>query len=384
MKKLDRRLIFGLIALAVIIGLTLFIAPRSNRITSGSTFSRSPDGYGAWYAYMQRQGTPVERWRKPTREINQISGTGNTMIQVDSSGLGIANPDLKWVDRGNTWIILGGRSLAATEAGFSTQHQSDRGLVKIETSRRLTSDKESKRLLGDRFGSIVWEELQGKGRIIHAATPFLAANAYQDEPGNYPFLAQLATGKKIWIDEYLHGYRDETAKTESQQTWLGYLIGTPLSVVFLQTIVLSIVLIWAKNRRFGQAQPIDSPRVNDSEAYTQALAGVLYKAGRSEFVIDVIGREEQLRIQRSLGLGGVLVDREVLINAWVQQTGRPAAELAQLFPEKQRLSEQELLKWLAQVKAIEILIQSRLTAEFRAETLSLLHQDQSQPSECSV
>jgi len=352
-KKLDRRLIFGLIAIAVIITLTLFIAPRSNRITSGSTFSRSPDGYGAWYAYMQRKGTPVERWRKNPNAIDQIAGVGNTMIQVDPSGIGIANPDAKWIDRGNTWIILGISNLAATEAGFSTQHQSDQGLIKIETSRRVTSNKGAKRILGDRFGSIVWEAKQGKGRIIYAVTPFLAANAYQDQPGNFPFLAQLATGRKIWIDEYLHGYRDATAKTESTQTWGDYLIRTPLFVVLLQAIVIALVLIWAKNRRFGQAKLIENPRVNDSEAYTQALAGVLYKAGRSEFVVDVVGREEQLQIQRSLGVGGGLVDRDALINAWVQQTERPAAELARLFPDKQRLSEQELMKWLAQVREIK-------------------------------
>ncbi|MBW4443180.1 MAG: DUF4350 domain-containing protein [Plectolyngbya sp. WJT66-NPBG17] len=353
MKKLDRRLVFGLIAISVVIALTLFIAPRSNRITSGSTFSRSPDGYGAWYAYMQQQGTPIERWRKSPNEIDQISGTGNTMIQVDTSGVGAAYPDEDWIKRGNTWIVLGKSNFAATEAGFLTRHQSDRGSVKIETSRRLEMDKGVKQILGDRFGSIIWEERKGKGRIVYAVTPFLAANAYQDEPGNFAFLAQLATGKKIWIDEYLHGYRDETAKTESTQTWADYLIRTPLSVGLLQAIVISLILIWAKNRRFGQPKPLESPRVNDSEAYTQALAGVLYKAGRSEFVVDVVGREEQLRIQRSLGVGGTLLDREALINAWVQQTGRPAAELAQLFPEKQRLSEQELIKWLAQVKEIK-------------------------------
>ncbi len=352
MKKLDRRLGFGLIAIAVIIALTLLIAPRSNRITSGSTFSRSPDGYGAWYAYMQRQGTPVERWRKSPNQIDQISGAGNTMIQVDTSGLGAA-PAEEWIKRGNTWIVLEKSDFAVTEAGFSTEHQSDQGLVKIETARRLRNDDSVKQLLGDRFGSIVWEVKQGKGRIIFAVTPFLGANAYQSEPGNFPFLAQLATGKKVWIDEYLHGYREENAKTESTQTWIEYLIGTPLAVVLLQAIVVAIVLIWAKNRRFGQAKPLETPRVNDSEAYTQALAGVLYKAGRSEFVVDVVGREEQLQIQRSLGVGGVLLDREALISAWVQQTGRPAAELAQLFPEKQRLSEPELIKWLAQVKEIK-------------------------------
>lgn len=348
-KKLDRRLVFGLIALAVIIVLTLFIAPRSNRITSGSTFSRSPDGYGAWYAYMQRQGISIERWRK--RSVDEISGTGNTMIQVDPSGAGYV--ELEWVERGNTWIILGRPNLPVTQSGFSTQHKSDRGLVKIETSRRLKAGKGIKRVLGDRFGSIVWEEPQGKGRIIFASTPFLAANAYQDEPGNFALLAQLAAGKKIWIDEYLHGYRDETAKEESTQTWVDYLLRTPIAVLLLQAIVISILLVWAKNRRFGQPQPLLTPRVNDSEAYTQALAGVLYKAGRSEFVIDAIGREEQLQIQRSLGIGGRLLDREALINAWVQQTGRPAAELAQLFPEKQRLNEQELLKWLTQVREIK-------------------------------
>ncbi|MGG6266844.1 DUF4350 domain-containing protein [Leptolyngbya sp. AN03gr2] len=349
MKKLDRRLVFGLIALAVIIALTLFIAPRSNRLTSGSTFSRSPDGYGAWYAYMKRQGPPVERWRKPSAD--EISGTGNTMIQVDPSGT--AYVELEWIERGNTWIILGRPNLPATQAGFSTEHKSDRGLVKVETSRRLKSDKGLKRLLGDRFGSIVWEERKGKGRIIYAATPFLAANAYQGEPGNFPFLAQLATGKRILIDEYLHGYRDETVKEENTQSWADYLLRTPLAVVLLQSIVLLIILIWAKNRRFGQPKPLLTPKVNDSEAYTQALAGVLYKAGRSEFVVNAIGREEQLQIQRSLGIGGKLVDRDALINAWVQQTGRPAAELAQLFPEKQRLSEQELIKWLVQVREIK-------------------------------
>lgn len=353
MKKLDRRLVFGLIAIAVIIALTLFIAPRSNRITSGSTFSRSPDGYGAWYAYLQRQGTPVERWRKSPNEIDQISGTGNTMIQVDTSDLGMAYPDEGWIKRGNTWIVLGESNLTVTEAEFSSEHQSDQGLVKIETARRLKSDSPVKRLLGDRFGSIVWEVKAGKGRIIFAVTPFLGANAYQSEPGNFPFLAQLATGKKIWIDEYLHGYREKNAKTERTQTWIEYLIGTPLSAILLQAIVVSLVLIWAKNRRFGQAKPIKTPRVNDSEAYTQALAGVLYKAGRSEFVVDIVGREEQLQIQRSLGVGGTLLDREALITAWVQQTGRPATELAQLFPEKQRLSEQELIKWLAQVREIK-------------------------------
>lgn len=352
-RKLDRRLVFGLIAVAAIVALTLFIAPRSNRLMSGSTFSRSPDGYGAWYAYMQRQGTPVQRWRKNLSEIDQLTGTGNTMIQIDPTAVRASQQE-KWVKRGNTWIIVG-RDLPATEAGFSTQHQSDRGLVKIETSRRLLKSGETE-LLGDRFGSIVWQVPSGKGRVIYIGTPFLAANAYQDEPGNFPFFAQLAIryGRKIWVDEYLHGYREQSEDSAARtRNWGEYLLGTPLAIVLLQTIVVLLVLIWAKNRRFGQPQLLESPRTNDSQAYTQALAGVLYKAGRSEFVVDVVGREEQLQIQRSLGIGGALLDREALISAWVEQTGRSASELEPLFPGKQRLNEQDLLKWLAKIREIK-------------------------------
>jgi hypothetical protein len=354
MKKLDRRWGFGLMAVAVLIVLTLFIAPRSNRLMSGSTFSRSPDGYGAWYAYMQRQGNPVQRWRKSTSEVDlAIAGTGNTMIQIDPTQ-SRAEDSEDWVKRGNTWIILG-RELPATEAGFSTKHPSDQGTVKIETSRRLLKS-DAREILGDRFGSIVWEVKKGKGRVIFVGTPFIAANAYQDEPGNFPFFAQLATryGQKVWVDEYLHGYQDKSEASGASQArnWSDYLMGTPLAVVLLQTIVVILVLIWAKNRRFGQPQPLESPKTNDSQAYTQALAGVLYKAGRSEFVVDVVGREERLQIQRSLGVGGALLDREALMSAWVEQTGRTASELEPLFS-NQRLSEPELRTWLAQVREIK-------------------------------
>lgn len=355
MIRIDRRWRFGLIIVAVIIGLTLLIAPRGNRLSSGSTFSRAPDGYGAWYAYMQRQGAPIDRWRKPSSDFAKISGTGTTVIQVEPTWGVLSDDKQAWIERGNTWILLGATA-PVTEAPFSTQQESDRGQVTIETARRQSILGNETRLLGDRFGAIVWEERRGKGRIVRAATPFLAANAYQEQPGNFAFLAKLArqNTKKIWVDEYLHGYKEaEVAKRETAQDWGDYLMKTPLSIVLAQTIVILLVLIWARNRRFGQAQPLETLNPNSSEAYTQALAGVLYKAGRSEFVVDVVGREEQLQIQRSLGIGGTLLDREALLNAWIEQTGRPAAELEQVLSKSKRLSETELQTWLTQINRIK-------------------------------
>ncbi len=351
-RKLDRKLVFGLIAIVAIVVLTLFVAPKSNRQLSGSTFSRSPDGYAAWYAHVQRQGVQIQPWKKPASEFTkQASGANQTFVQIDpllttrASGV-----DEDWIKRGNTWIILG-LDMPPTEAAFTTVQA---GGVKIETSRRLRLQNDLTPILSDRYGAIVGESLKGKGRIIYAVTPFLAANAYQNEPGNFSFLTKLATqnGDRIWVDEYLHGYKDQdVAQREAAQSWIGYLLDTPIVLILIQSAIVLLVLVWAKNRRFGQPAPLNQIIPDNSEAYIQALAGVLHKAGRSEFVLEVVGRETQLQIQRSLGLGSTLLDVDTIAQAWTKQTGRPAEELIRIFTPRQ-LSEADLLSWIRNVQAV--------------------------------
>ena len=91
--------------------------------------------------------------------------------------------------------------------------------------------------------------------------------------------------------------------------------------------------------------PLTNPKLDNSEAYIQALAGVLHKAGRSEFVLDGVGKHEQLQIQKALGLGSTMLELDAIVAAWVQQTGRPAAELEEVLKARsrtQRISEQDL------------------------------------------
>jgi hypothetical protein len=35
----------------------------------GSTYSRAPNGYGAWYASLQQQKITVKRWQRPLEEL---------------------------------------------------------------------------------------------------------------------------------------------------------------------------------------------------------------------------------------------------------------------------------------------------------------------------
>jgi hypothetical protein len=380
-----RRLwLLGAIAIVAIILLTLIAAPANNRLQIGSSYSRSPDGYGAWYAFMEQRGTSIQRWRKPFADLATLknSPTPKTLLRVKTAltPVTLNEAEQKWVQQGNTLVLLGVHQ-PVTEASFSTLHPTAMGNVKINTRRRAPDEKwdkqQKQQLLGDRFGAIIWQETMGKGQIIYATTPYLAANAFQDFSANYELLAQLVTQpgviegyggvvtpisqntnvqNSVWVDEYEHGYKDkDVIKRQKQSNPFSYLAKTPVFLAFVQGCIILVLAIWAGNRRFGKPITIPPPAVNNSEAYIKALAGVLQKAESSEFIVDVVGKEEQLQLQKALFLGQESLDTRALIDAWVQQTGRPAAELEQLLqmpPRKRRMRESELFQWLKQWQQI--------------------------------
>ncbi|WP_052128670.1 DUF4350 domain-containing protein [Neosynechococcus sphagnicola] len=388
MTKRQQYLLAGV--LVTLLLLTLLVAPQNSDRRRGSTYSRTPDGYGAWYEWMAERGTPLQRWRQPfqnfrapqlnTPALQSVSSeavtpdpipppTGNTLLRVYPrlEAPQISSEEALWVEKGNTLMILG-VSVPVQDAPFRTQQSSPVGPVLIETRRRLGKLQQLEPevtavLLGDRFGAVVWQQQVGRGSVIYAATPYLAANAYQDQLDNYEFLAALISdrGGERWVDEYLHGYKSETIRMAAhQKSWVHYLAQTPLFIVGVQGILLLLVLIWAQNRRFGLPRSLTSPKVDNSTAYIQALATVLQKALCSEFVVDQVGKAEQLQLQQQLGLGDTLLDAPTLVKAWSQQTGYPGTALEQVLrPPSHRLLDQDLLIWLGKWQTIREQTQQR-------------------------
>jgi hypothetical protein len=341
------------IAILAIILITFTTAPFQSDRHNGSTYNKNPDGYGAWYAYMSERGTPIARWQKSSQHFftDKRFAQKTTLVRVYGSNQSksIISQERDWLERGNTLILLG-ISAPVTEAPFATIHNYGSQQVKIETGRREI-ESEGK-LLADRFGGIVWEEKIGKGKVIYAVTSYLAANAYQDFPGNYEFLANLVTApsERFFIDEYLHGYKDPDAvEEEALSNILSYLAKTPLLPIVIQIAIVLIIAIMAGFRRFGKAIPVENPIGNNSETYIKALAGVLQKADTQDFVVDVISKEEQLQLQNRLGLGKTLLEPEILLSIWQQQQGKDGLDLERLLLKKfrqRRLHDRDLLKWM--------------------------------------
>ena len=366
MKLPRRRLLLLAISIGVIVLVTLVAAPSNNKINSGSTYGRAPNGYGAWYAYMVERGTPIQRWQKPFSKLENNSEITIpiTLLQIQprSQPSELSDQETTWVRAGNTLIVLGVFE-PVSRADFTTWQNSDAGKVKIDTRRRKKNSGQS--ILEDEFGAVVWQKDLGKGKVIYAITPHLAANAYQDYPSNYKFLAQLVSRQQqpIWVDEYLHGYKDaEVIQQEYEQSLWNYLAQTPLLPLSIQVIVILLVAIWQGLSRFGKPVPLSTPVVENSQAYIDALAKVLAKANCHEFVVEVIGREEQIQLQKTLGLGKIPTDHPSLIAAWQKQTSKSPQELQQLLqlPSKQnRLSHTQLRQWMAKWEQIRTITKQK-------------------------
>jgi hypothetical protein len=364
-----------LTAVAIVILIIVVNAPSSSERLKGSSYSVEPQGYGAWYQKMVDKGVSIERWRKPAEEIFNKYPNGTTLLQVNSElyPFTLGTAEQQWIERGNTLVVLGLKA-PANDIEFSQNLPSPQGQVKIETTRRFQVDEEKpssyfrlpkipENVVSDNMGAVVWKSSIGKGQVILATTPYLAANAYQDFPANYDLLTALATTdrQRIVVDEYLHGYRDAkdpNAKNAevTKKNLLTYFIDTPLLVAFVNLCLVLGILIWQQNRRFGAVVIPQLPQIDNSSAYIQALGGVLRQAQSSEFVVQNIGKAEQLKLQQQLGLGNKqLVDRQILVDAWQAQTKLPAADLPvilQLATGQQRLTEAELQQWLTQLQAM--------------------------------
>jgi Domain of unknown function (DUF4350) len=376
-------IVAGLLVLSLIV-----IAAATQSFPGGSTYGKASGDYSQWYTFMEHQGHPIRRWRKPYSQIKTLEGGAQTFIQI-ADVEALTTPSLQpsevldWVERGNTFIQLNWDG-QVTGAPFSSDLKSDQGSVRIETSRRYKlgsghsssnsarSIEEEPKLvdevaeLKDRFGSVIWSHARGKGRVIQSTYPWIAANVYAQQKENFRVLEALAARQNgtIWVDEWLHGHRDITpdpkaADRKEQSPW-AYLSRQPIAVVAGQGMVLLLLLFWGKNQRFGAMTRLTAPLRNNSEQYIQALADTLDANGHAEYVLAMLGQSFRQRLQSRLGMGGVgrgdtnLADGAIA-QQWAFVTGRSSQVLLELLEQthrEKRLSERALLAWVQNSEAI--------------------------------
>lgn len=360
--RAGRLWIWAILAAVVLVVLLAVSAPDQQ---AGSTYSRSNKGYRNWYDYMVEQGHLIKRWQKP---YSQLQGKNQTLIRITPS-LETAREQApswdgfpSWVEQGNTVILLTWDG-PVTAAPFSSDLTSDVGPVRIDTTRRKPLDSPYRSNLQDAYGNVVWSQSFGKGQMIFASYPWIGANIYADQGENYSFLEQLvAQTGTIWMDEWLHGYRDEQNQASEdrrnpENLWL-YFAQTPIAAMAAQLLLLTLAWIWGHNHRFGLPLQLLPESKDNSQQYIQSLAGTLNHANQHELVLTQLSQYLRQSLAQRLGLTSGL-DRQLppdkaLAAQWSMVSGRNEQELLELLQQlgQKTLTDRTLLDWVNKADAI--------------------------------
>ncbi|AIE75448.1 hypothetical protein D082_29200 [Synechocystis sp. PCC 6714] len=316
----------------------------------GSTYSNAPGGYGAWWQWMEQAGTPVQRWRKSGDKLQNLPGPA-TLLKIQpqaitnvapyDDGGNITQQEYEWVGRGNRLVYLG-RWAELTDAPFNQTVATNHGPVSIQ-GRRRSPQKEGK-ILADQYGILIWRQQQGEGEIIWVVPPFLGANAFQDNQANFALLQSLLKegNGSLWVDEYSHGYKDpQTLQEEGLASVWAYLQNTSLIVIFLQCLLVLVLLAIFGNRRFGRPQEPASLVNNNNQTYINALAQVLEKGDRPQFVVQQLLQAQSASLERRLAN----------LPTTNQSTATLLSKLSQ--PDQWPKNESDLQVWLKQWQQLQ-------------------------------
>jgi len=310
-----------LIALAVVY---LLPAPRQQDVSDGwqaSTFNPAPGGTKALYLALQNLDWPVERWRRPWRELadgstrdglliitRQPLATARTISQQEEQQL------LEWVDQGNHLLLLGefwetedGQRLlerigfeitdfyreaytfdrSAELLGFKRDKQSlqpvaglpaaaGRELVAAKSPPLPEMDKAYRPLWRLPSGDAVATRDWGRGSITVAMTSSLVDNEYISRADNLEFLLWvLQPGGRpvphVYFDETRHGFIIHYPVEELFQIPAVRMIGALIALGL-------IIFLISQRPRWGQTIPLRRQDNRSTREFVTSMAKLYRRA----------------------------------------------------------------------------------------------------------
>jgi hypothetical protein len=347
-----------------------------------SVYSEADDGLGEAAHVLRRLGwTPVAVTRpvQPSQQSGLLiltepprrglfGGDGDSVSEGDARAL------VRWVEQGNTLLLMSGKNTPVHQALGVIVNEGDRrnedsftavdlgaaggyteGIERLSVGSRATLRTHGGGLplwwLGDRAGAVLLR--RKRGRVLVVADPRLLTREglvrSDGEPrdDNVVFLANVAArearGGKVYFDEYHHGLHSGGGFW----SYLGYHgeRATPI-------LVLAVLAVagWTWAVRLGPAVPAPSPSGADAVDYASALARLYQRTGARRLLARTLVRGFLGTLTRHLRLRRNSVPAEILA-AWRLHDPGPSAQrletLLRGVGELRRgdVSERQLLTW---------------------------------------
>lgn len=239
--------------------------------------SPSPTGIKALYTYLGREAPEVNRWQSSSEDLPK--GTDQLLIMIEPFSIPTEEEVRgyeEFMDRGNTILLikedpdgLFGVESAYTDTFTTHVSDGDRSYQTGEATQTRILPGKDEVLLRDREGAIATRRDVGDGQLIISTNPQWFTNSAILKHDHVPVLLTLlrvadADDKKaILFDEYYHygasGLRDVLVYPQ----WM--------LIILLQGVILTILWLWLKGKRFGAIETVREESVRFSDERIRAL-----------------------------------------------------------------------------------------------------------------
>src|SRR6266404_3332944 len=327
------------------------LAPNRSSYNAGATGTRS------FYDLLNESGYKVTRWREPPEKLLGAGGEKvGTFVIIGRPTVSIEEEEAKslllWVERGGHLVIIDRRPdefllprsgdwTITTEfidyPGFgvdpANQQQMTDGVKAIRPAQPTPLTREVESVMPSRFYSaikffratkdeskaattskseaasasitspapvvhlsvgektLLLDYFHGSGRIVVLSDPFIVANDGINLHDNLQLALNLVTTKDglIAFDEFHQG------RGATHNAFVNYFSGTPVLAIGGQIVLLIILMLWTRGRRF--ARPLPLPRVDRRSTleFVASMAELQERAQAFDLAIEnIYGRTRRV------------------------------------------------------------------------------------------
>ncbi|WP_026567407.1 DUF4350 domain-containing protein [Bacillus sp. UNC41MFS5] len=350
------------IGLSILLSLFLVFSylsstPKPQYYPDYESESPAPNGVKAFYTYTKKENKG-KLWRHSPDLLS--SGLDQQLLIMVEPSISFEKEEIKayinYMKAGNTILLLQTNpqgmfdiKTTATNSSESLRVNTQDGTsfrAQVNTNLRLQSRKGDRVLLSDQDGPIAVKRSIGKGQLIVGITPEWMTNGNLLKKDHLPLLLYLFNQEKsdsLLFDEYIHGEENASSVWNVYPMWF--------LVLVIQMILLLILWLWAKGKRFG---PIFVPReesVRFSDEGLKALAAWYLRGKRYHDSISIQADFVKMLLQERWQIPYHREWQELMSNIEKKWTRLPASEIHSFILglvhilEKKTITKQEYLLW---------------------------------------
>lgn len=152
--------------------------------------------------------------------------------------------------------------------------------------------------VADELGALLVDYPHGAGRIIILSDPYMVANGGLQLRDNLRLAINAITssGGLIAFDEYHQG------RGITRNAFVGYFAGTPVLPIAAQIVVLVLLVLWTRGRRFGRPLPLKQVDRRSSLEFVASMSELQQRSRAFDLAIENIYSRTRRVLARHAGV----------------------------------------------------------------------------------